>query len=155
MTEDSKTLTEATKIVRNHMLGSVAAGIVPIPLLDVVLVGGVQVHMIRRLAEHYGTEYSEQRVKAILAVVAGIGVAMTAGGTLSMLMPKQFKFIAGIGALTAPPAVTYALGQLFIKHFESGGTIWTFDAERAKPDYDKELEAGRKVVEESYAGVKP
>ena len=34
--------------------------------------------------------------------------------------------------LALPPASTYALGQVFIKHFSSGGTFLTFDFEKAK-----------------------
>jgi hypothetical protein len=40
---------EANKVVERFSLGAGVAGLLPIPLLDVVIVGGVQLYMLRRL----------------------------------------------------------------------------------------------------------
>ena len=146
---------EAAKIVRNHMFGSVASGILPIPLIDIGILTAIQLRMVKRLADHYDVKFSEQRARAIIGSLAGLGLAATAGGVLRMIVPGAAKALLGIGQLTVPAATTYAPGQVFIEHFESGGTIWTFDAKRAKKTDDDELVAGQKVVEKSYAGVKP
>ncbi|WAS96626.1 YcjF family protein [Nannocystis punicea] len=155
MSADNEKSTQAAKIVRSHMFGSVAAGIVPIPLLDIGILGGVQLRMVRKLAELYDVEFSEQRTRVLLSSLVGVGLAGTAGSVLKMLAPGAAKALFGLGSLAVGPATTYAIGQVFIKHFESGGTIWTFDASRAKEDYDEELEQGQRVVEETYAGIRP
>lgn len=155
MSADNEKSTQAAKIVRSHMFGSVAAGVLPIPLLDIGILGGIQLRMVRKLAEHYDVEFSEQRTRAILGSLVSVGLAGTAGSVLRMLVPGAAKALFGLGSLAVGPATTYAVGRVFIKHFESGGTIWTFDATRAKKDYDEELERGQQVVEQSYAGVRP
>lgn len=154
MSAENDKSAEATKIVRNHMLGAVAAGILPIPLLDLAVLTGVQMRMVRALARHYDVEFAEQRVKSLLGTLVSVGAGATAGSLLKAALPGA-RALFGLGGLVVPAATTYAVGRVFIKHFESGGTIWTFDASRAKKDYDQELKAGQRVVEQSYAGVRP
>ena len=146
---------EAIAIVRKHTYASIAAGVLPIPLVDIGILGTIQFRMVRQLAQHYGVDFPEHRAKTILGSLVGLGLASTAGGVLKMLLPTGARLLFGLGTLTVPAATTYGLGQLFIKHFQSGGTIWTFDPERAKEDLAKEVETAKKVVEEDYAGVKP
>jgi uncharacterized protein (DUF697 family) len=151
---DKEKSDQAAKIVRNHMLGSVAAGLIPIPLVDIGILGGIHLRMLSKLAKLYEVEFSEQRANSIIGSLAGIGVAATAASLLRSL-PGIGRALFGLGALTLPPASTYALGHVFIKHFESGGTFLTFDAARAKEDYNEKLAEGKKVVEQNFAGVRP
>jgi len=152
---NNDTSTQAAKIVRKHMYGSIASGVLPIPLLDIGILTAIQLRMVRSLAKLYEIDFAEQRAKAIISSFAGLGLVATAGGVLRMILPGAARALFGIGSLALPPAATYAVGQLFIKHFESGGTIWTFDETKAKDDYEEELETGKKVVEQNFAGVKP
>lgn len=48
---------DAAKIVRNHMLGSMAVVLVPIPLVDLAIVTGIQLKMLRKLAAHYDVDF--------------------------------------------------------------------------------------------------
>lgn len=143
----------ADKIVRNHMIAAVASGVVPIPLVGIGLLGGVQLRMLSQLAKLYEVEFSEQRANSIIGTLAGTSLPATACSLLWMV-PGVGHALALIGGLTLPSASTYALGQVFIKHFESGGTFLTFDPERAKKDYDEKLEEGKNAGQ-SYAGIKP
>jgi hypothetical protein len=45
-------------------------------------------------------------------------------------------------------ASTYALGQVFKRHYESGGTILDFDPARLKKMYKEQFEKGKKVAEQ-------
>ena len=45
-------------------------------------------------------------------------------------------------------ASTYALGEVFKKHFESGGTILDFDPERLKKYYEQKFEKGKTVAQD-------
>src|SRR5690242_16073569 len=146
---------QAAKIVRNHMFGSVASGLLPVPFLGVGILGGLQLRMLSELARLYDVEFSEQRANAIIGTLSGLGLTVTVGSLLRMLLPGTGKLLFGLAGLTLPPASTYALGQVFIQHFESGGTFLTFDEERAKKGYDEKLAEGKRVVERSYAGIKP
>jgi uncharacterized protein (DUF697 family) len=90
--------------------------------------------MIRQLARLYEVEFSQQRAESIIGSLLGVGAARSLVGFL--------RFVPGLGALgilALPSASTYALGKVFIKHFESGGTFLTFDLARAKAANDKHL----------------
>ncbi|MCA9713879.1 MAG: YcjF family protein [Myxococcales bacterium] len=153
-TQSSDKSERAKKIIRKHMLISIASGVLPMPVVDIAILTGVQLRMVRQLAELYEVEFPEQRTKSIIGSLVGVSAVATAGNLLGMFLPG-IKALVGLGKLATGPATTYALGQVFIKHFESGGTIWTFDASRGKQDYEEELEKGKQVVEQSYVGMKP
>ena len=51
----------ALQLVDRLSLWSGAAGLIPLPLVDVIAVGGVQLHMLRRLSEIYGVPFSDNR----------------------------------------------------------------------------------------------
>jgi len=143
---------QAAKIVRNHAIAAAASFVLPIPLLDIGILGGIHLRMLRELARLYNVEFHEQRANAIIGALVGVSAA-TAVTSLLSLVPGPGRALLGLGALTLPSASTYALGRVFIKHFESGGTFLTFDTSKAKKNYDEEL--GRKEAEPSYVGVKP
>jgi uncharacterized protein (DUF697 family) len=130
----------ASKLVDRLSLWSGAAGLIPLPLVDVAAVGGVQLHMLRRLSEIYGVPFSENRGKSILASIAGAMIPATTSTAASSLM----KFLPGLGtaigqltmaAVSAP--ATWVLGKVFIQHFASGGTLLDFNP----PDYREFIKA--------------
>ena len=45
-------------------------------------------------------------------------------------------------------ASTYALGKVFKKHFEAGGTFLSFDSERMKKYYNEKFGEGKEVASE-------
>ena len=45
-------------------------------------------------------------------------------------------------------ASTFALGEVFKKHFETGGTFLDFDVDRLKKFYNEKFEKGKKVAED-------
>lgn len=144
---------EASKIVRTHALAAVAAGLVPIPFAGIPILGAIHLRMLRQLAKHYKVEFSEQLANSIIGSLVGISATATATGFLWMV-PGIGQALSMAGILTLPSAATYALGEVFIKHFESGGTFLTFDPDRAKPDY-KKLAEKTQDDEQSYVGIKP
>jgi uncharacterized protein (DUF697 family) len=144
----------ASKIVRTHALAAVAAGLVPIPFVGIGILGAVHLRMLSQLAKHYKVTFSEQRANSIIGSLVGISATTTAASFLRMV-PGIGQVLSMVGALTLPSASTYALGEVFIKHFESGGTFLTFDPERAKPDYKKQLAEKTQDSEQSYVGIKP
>jgi len=56
----------ALQLVDRLSLWSGAAGLIPLPLVDVAAVGGVQFYMLRRLSEIYGVPFSDNRGRSIL-----------------------------------------------------------------------------------------
>ncbi len=124
----------ASKLVDRYAMWSGAAGLIPIPLVDIATVAGVQLQMVRRLSQMYGVPFSDNRGKSIIASLAGSMIPATSGmGAASVL--KSIPVIgSSIAALTMPAlsaGATYAIGKVFIQHFSSGGTLLDFDP----PDY--------------------
>ena len=67
----------------------------------------------------------------------------------------MIKFIPGVGSVIGgmtmavlSGASSFALGEVFKKHFETGGTFLDFDPKRLKKLYDEKFEKGKKVAEQ-------
>jgi hypothetical protein len=43
-------------------------------------------------------------------------------------------------------ASTYAVGKIFVRHFESGGTFLNFNPEQVKEAFQKEFDDGSKLA---------
>ena len=135
----------ASKLVDRFSLWSGAAGLIPIPLVDMAAVGGVQLQMLRRLSEIYGVPFSENRGKSVLASLAGAVIPFSTATTIGGLA-KFFPVIGtAIGQLTmagvSAPA-TWVIGKVFIQHFASGGTLLDFNP----PDYREFIKAQREKL---------
>src|SRR5712691_13363893 len=74
----------ASKLVDRFSLWSGAAGLIPIPLVDIAAVGGVQLQMLRRLSEIYGVPFSDNRGKSIIASLAGSVLPASTATTTAM-----------------------------------------------------------------------
>jgi len=137
-TTDSEREEAASQLVDRFSLWSGAAGLIPLPLIDVVAVGGVQMQMLRKLSEIYNVPFTDNRGKSVIASLAGAiipaSTATTTGMTFSSLIKGVPGFGSMIGALSMPvysAGVTYVIGHVFMKHFASGGTLLDFNP----PDY--------------------
>jgi len=128
----------ASQIVDRFSLWSGAAGLIPVPIVDIAAVGGLQLQMLRRISEVYGIPFSSNRGKSIIASLAGALIPASTATTTAMGVGSLMKGLPGvgtvIGALTMPvfsAGATYVIGKVFIQHFASGGTLLDFNP----PDY--------------------
>ncbi len=148
-TVEASTLEQAERIVRNHWIASAGVAAVPLPLLDTVALTGIQLNMLFRMSKVYDVPFSRDKVKNIIApLIVGVMPAAFARPLMSGLSVIPF---AGplLGAFSMPVlsgAVTYALGKVFIQHFESGGTFLTFDPEKVKTYFNEQVQAGKDLV---------
>lgn len=147
---DQTRTTEAQGIVKNYLIGSAAAGFIPIPLADMAVIGLVQLKMLHSLANLYEVKFTNELGKSLVAsLTGGLAAAGIGRGTLTSLA-KAIPLIGQAAAAAALPAVagasTYAVGQVFIQHFESGGTFLDFDPEKVKAYFAEQFEKGKLVV---------
>src|ERR1044072_8077144 len=152
MTEEQRE-EAASQLVDRFSLWSDAAGLIPVPLIDVVAVGGVQLQMLRKLSEIYGVPFTDNRGKSVVASLAGAIIPASTATTTAMTFGSLVKGIPGIGsaigALTMPvysAGVTYVIGRVFMKHFASGGTLLDFDP----PDYKEFIKAQQEKVASKF-----
>lgn len=141
---------KAIRKTRNYMWWSMGAGLVPVPFLDFVAVSGVQLKMIADLSKLYGVSFEESRGKAVVGALLGFIVPQSLScGMVGSLI----KVIPGVGALAGAPAMalfaggaSWALGNVFIQHFESGGTLLDFNPDAMKEHFQEKFQEGQRVA---------
>lgn len=146
----TKLLDDASSIITKYRNWAMGLGLVPIPLVDTVTIGSVQALMIRDLAKLYGVEYSLSKTQVLLASLLGAGgsVLLATGAWLSFI---RFIPIVGttVGAATLPVlagAATYAVGQVFQRHFQNGGNLEDLNAKAARDYFAEQLKKGQDLV---------
>jgi len=120
MSEPTETTAErrdelASKLVDRFAIWSGVAGLIPVPVIDAVAVGGLQIQMLRRLSQIYGVAFSENRGKALIASLAGSMIPTTSGiGAASVLkaVPIVGTIVAGFVIPVLSAGATYAIGRL-------------------------------------------
>ncbi len=138
----------AETIIRNHVIWSMGAGMIPVLIADIFAVSALQLDMIRQLSRVYGVDFSETQGKAIVTSLTSSTIARVTAGSIIKVIPGLGSLLGGITVSAFAGASTYALGEVFKKHFETGGTILDFDPARLKKVYKEKFEKGKKVVEE-------
>lgn len=148
--------TEAQNIVKNNIISSMASGLIPIPLFDIISLTNVQFHMIQTLAEHYEVPVDNISRSLITSLISGTLPVVSVLGAGSIL-----KSIPGIGSLAGSGsvsvisgAISYAVGQVFIRHFEQGGTLKDFDSSSAKDYFLEQFQSGKVVVQDLLKELK-
>ena len=134
----------ARKLVERFSMWAGAAGLLPIPVVDLAAVAGLQIQMLRRLSQVYDVPFSRHRGKALLAGFAGTMIPASTGIGMASLIKSVPIAGSAIGAMTTPAlavAATYVIGLAFIEHFASGGTLLDFDP----PDYQEFIKSGMEL----------
>lgn len=108
--------TATAKIIRSSTLLSLAAGLEPVPLVDIPILLGTQIRMVLRIAAIYGEPLTASRAREVVATITA-GLALRyAAEEVAKLVPFGGDLVSG--AIAA--AGTWALGQVTAEYFESG-----------------------------------
>jgi len=133
MTETPKRGLEqsAMPIVYRYMALSAGAALVPVPGVDTAILAGVHVALIKRLCDHYAVSFSEHTARNLLIAIVGSVVPGTLGSIASRkvlrMLPSAARVFGWAAMSASSAAFSYGIGRLFIRHFESGGTLLSFD----------------------------
>lgn len=140
------TKTEQTdEIIQNHTLWAMGAGAVPLPVLDVAAVTMVQLDMLKQLSRVYGVDYNESFGKNLISAIAGSTLARI-GASLIKGIPGIGSILGGVSMVILSGASTYAMGRVFVNHFEGGGSLFDFDINLGKKVYEEEFEKGKEYA---------
>lgn len=143
--------TQADALIRRHTVYSMAAGLVPLPLVDIAAVTGVQVKMLGDLCEAYGQNFDAERTRSVIASLLSTISGLNLGRGVVGSVVKAIPVVGTIGGMAAVPVMaggtTYALGRVFSAHFESGGTLLTFDVSKMKDEFKRQLKVGEGIAE--------
>ena len=138
----------AETIIRNHVIWSMGAGLIPVLIADIFAVSALQLDMIRQLCKAYDVDFKETQGKAIVTSLTSTTIARLTAGSVLKLIPGVGSIIGGVTVSVFAGASTYALGEVFKMHFSSGGTILDFDPDRLRKYYKEKFEKGKKVAKE-------
>lgn len=136
----------AETVIRNHVIWSMGAGLIPVLIADIFAVSALQLDMIRQLCKVYNIDFEETRGKAIVTSLTSSTLARLGARSLVKLIPGVGSYLGGVTVSIFAGASTYALGEVFKAHFNSGGTILDFDPERVRKYYADKFEKGKKVA---------
>jgi len=110
----------AQRIIRNAMFVSLAAGLEPIPFVDIPVLIGTQVRLVLRIAALYGesleTADAMSHARELIAtMVGGLGLRFLAEQA-AKAVPFGGDLIAGAIA----GAATWSIGQVALEYYEGG-----------------------------------
>lgn len=104
------------KVIRNSTLLSLAAGLEPVPLVDIPILLGTQIRLVLRIAAIYGEPMTASRAREVIsAIVVGLGLRYLAEEA-AKAVPFGGDLVSG--AIAA--AGTWALGQVAAEYFSGG-----------------------------------
>ncbi len=135
-------LARAHSLVQNYVLGSAGIALVPIPIVDLAALMALEVKLVHGLAKHYDVPFKENIARSLVAsLLSGVSSILLFRGLFSLAKAiPVLGTLAGYGGIAVSSAsVTYAIGEVFIKHFESGGSLLDFDAGKLKGVFKREL----------------
>ncbi len=148
----------ARQTVKRYMWWSAGGALIPIPIADLVVVTGAQLRMLAEIARIYDVPFESVRAKAMVGSLMGYVLQPTLS---SGLLGSLLKTLPGVGALLGTPslvlfagAYAWALGRVFIQHFEFGGTFLDFDPEASKQHFRAQFAQGQQLAATMTAGEK-
>jgi small GTP-binding protein len=106
----------ANKVVKTAMLVSLAAGLEPIPLIDIPILLSTQIRLVLRVAAIYGEPMKTEHARELILTIAG-GLLMR---YLAEEVAKAVPFGGDLVSGAIAAAGTWAIGQVAIEYFEGG-----------------------------------
>jgi len=138
---------KADKVIQSSVIWSMGAGLIPIPLADMVAVTAIQIDMLKQVSIIYSQDFSEASFKNWIGTLTGSALS----GAVKFF-PGIGSLIGGVSMAALAGSSTYAVGQVFLEHFEAGGSLQDFEVEKFKDFYAKQFEKGKTVVKDWQKG---
>jgi uncharacterized protein (DUF697 family) len=140
----------ATQIVSDHVALAMLASLIPVPMTEFAAVSAVHLTMVEHLAEVYKVDFKPHHARAIIASLLTAYTSTVLGrlalGSLAKLVPGLGSVVSLVTLPSIAGALTYAMGQVFIRHFESGGTFLTLNSFATQAHFLREVESRQASV---------
>lgn len=145
----------AEAIIERNVVLATAAGLVPVPIIDLVAMEVIQVKMLDDLGKLYDLDFTDELGKKIAGSLLSTAWSVIAGAALGYSLIRVIPFmgptVSAMAMAVLMGASTRALGRTFVMHFESGGSLLDFDPQKTRSYFRTELDRSRQVV----AGMQP
>ena len=136
----------ADNIILNHVAWAAAVGVVPFVNVDMFVLSALQLDMLRKLADVYGVDFEQNKGRATIVSLFGSGIAGFST-RLVRWIPIIGLPLGGLTMTVIAGATTFAIGEAFRRHFESGGTFLDLDFTKIQGFLKENFEKGREMVE--------
>ena len=150
--ESNDKLIKSDETINKYMVASMGAGLIPVPIVDIIALSGIQLKMLHSLTEIYEIPFSKNIGKSVISsLICGVLPTYAAAGigaSLAKLIPIGGTAIGMMAISSFGGASTYAIGQVFVKHFESGGTLLNFDPEKMQEYFLAAFKKGEEEVKQ-------
>lgn len=138
---------KAETMIQRHVIYSMGAGAIPIPLVDLGAVTAVQLDMIKQLCGMYDIDFNEVTGKSFIASLTGSLFARY-GASLVKAVPGIGSLLGGISMVIMSGASTYAVGQVCANFLDGNISLDNVDVKAAKKMFDKEFERGKEIAKD-------
>lgn len=148
----------AKQCVKNWSQWATVAGFIPLEFIDAAAISGVQLKLTYDLCKIYDVPFKKESALAIIGALVGGSITTMASQRLGASLVNKIPYVGGILGSVTQPAIaygsTYALGLVFISHFEKDGTLHNFNLESAKTVFDDQVLKAKKNSSKYYTDVK-
>lgn len=121
---------KAVVLIQRRVKYMMGLGVIPVPVLDTTSILGTLTLMVHDLAKEYTLPFVEEKVKFSLGALLGKLAAM----------PNNTNFSDDMASATT------AIGEVFVQHFENGGTIEDFQAIQFSEAFEAAFKIGQVQV---------
>ena len=126
---------ESGRIVSLYSKIAAGVGLLPGGLVNFAAILAVQILMVSRISKAFGQTAGRERIRGVILSLFGSAIPTVVGHGAAAAVASIPALIAGtVVYFVATPVLAYALtravGNTFTMHFESGGTLLTFDPKK-------------------------
>lgn len=141
-----QTSAQAKRIIHNYVKWSAGTALIPLPVADMIAVTAIQLRMLKKLCDFYGITFSEYMGKVLIgSLIGGANVGLMSASLLKVV-PVFGLPVSISSSMVVSGAITYAVGIVFIHHFENGGTLKNFKPSEHKKDFVSAYQEAEKQV---------
>ena len=142
-----ESLKKSNEILNRYIVITAGTGFIPVPFLDSFAAAAFMVKMLRKIATVYEIEYKPKQVKKHIVSLGGLVILDSVADwvikvTLGFI-PVVGQFAGGASMAISSGGTTYAVGKIFITHFERGGTFEDFNPKAVKDCFNGLLNQGK------------
>jgi uncharacterized protein (DUF697 family) len=119
------------------------AGFIPTVGLATPAILAIQVKMVHSLCKVYNVPFKKEVVLAAVSSLVGANVAVSTAQYLGENIVKSIPYVGHALVFVTQPATTYAttyaLGAVFIDHFETKGNLLDINLDKLKDGYKSQI----------------
>lgn len=141
---------QADAVIKQNVIQSMALGLIPVPMLDIVALTHAQFKMADQLRELYNIPHTNIGRSVLRSFIIGVlPVATVTGvGSLFKMAPGIGSFIGSASVSVSSGGLTYTIGKIIQQHLEQGGTFADLNIIEAKKRFKQDFSQNKKIVHE-------